>query len=43
MGWVPAGLAPPPVLEADQLWVVLSGILGIAGMLTYEKKQGVAR
>ena len=43
MGWVPAGLAPPPVLEADQLWVVLSGILGIAGMRTYEKKQGVAR
>ena len=43
MGWVPAGLAPPSVLEADQLWAVLSEILGIAGMRTDEKRQGVAR
>lgn len=42
-GWVPAELKPPPLLEADQLWVILSGILGIAGMRTYEKRQGVAR
>lgn len=42
-GWVPAELKPPPLLDADQLWVILSGILGIAGMRTYEKRQGVAR
>jgi hypothetical protein len=41
-GWVPAGLEPPPVLDADQLWVILSGILGIAGMRSYEKSKGVA-
>jgi len=42
-GHLPADLAPPPVLEADALWVILSGILGIAGMRSYEKSKGVAR
>ena len=42
MGWVPTGMDPPPVLEADQLWVILSGILGIAGMRSFEKTKGVA-
>jgi Holin of 3TMs, for gene-transfer release len=41
-GWVPVGMDPPPVLEADQLWVILSGILGIAGMRSFEKTKGVA-
>ena len=40
--WIPAGLEPPPVLDADQLWVILSGILGIAGMRSFEKTKGVA-
>jgi len=40
--WVPTGLEPPPVLDADQLWVILSGILGIAGMRSFEKTKGVA-
>ena len=42
MSWVPVGMDPPPVLEADQLWVILSGILGIAGMRSFEKTKGVA-
>ena len=42
-GWIPAELKAPPVLEADQLWVILSGILGIAGMRSFEKTKGVAR
>ena len=42
IGWIPAGLTPPPVLDADQLWVILSGILGIAEMRSYEKSKGVA-
>ena len=42
-GWIPKELTPPPVLEADQLWVILSGILGIAGMRSFEKTKGVAR
>jgi len=42
INWVPADMDPPPVLEADQLWVILSGILGIAGMRSFEKTKGVA-
>jgi hypothetical protein len=41
-GWIPKELVPPPVLDADQLWVILSGILGIAGMRSFEKSKGVA-
>ena len=41
-GWVPDGLEPPPVLDAEQLWVILTGILGIAGMRSVEKTKGVA-
>lgn len=40
--WIPKELNPPPVLDADQLWVILSGILGIAGMRSFEKTKGVA-
>lgn len=42
IGWIPRELQPPPVLDADQLWVILSGILGIAGMRSFEKTKGVA-
>lgn len=42
IGWIPKELTPPPVLDADQLWVILSGILGIAGMRSFEKTKGVA-
>jgi len=42
-GWIPKELAPPPVLDADKLWVILSGILGIAGLRSAEKFKGVAR
>lgn len=41
-GWIPKELNPPPVLKADELWVILSGILGIAGMRSFEKTKGVA-
>jgi hypothetical protein len=41
--WVPAGLPPPPMLDTDALWVVLSGMLGIAGLRSVEKVKGVAR
>lgn len=42
-GWVPASLSPPPVLDADALWVILTGMLGIAGLRSWEKGKGVAR
>ncbi len=41
-GWVPNELKPPPMLDTDALWVILSGMLGIAGMRTAEKVKGVA-
>ena len=42
-GVVPADLRPPPMLDTDALWVVLSGMLGIAGLRTAEKIKQVAR
>ena len=39
-GWVPATLQPPPVLPAEQLWVILSGMLGIAGLRSFDKLKG---
>ena len=38
--WVPATLQPPPVLPAEQLWVILSGMLGIAGLRSFDKLKG---
>jgi hypothetical protein len=40
---VPAEVKPPPMLDTDALWVILSGMLGIAGMRSFEKSRGVAR
>ena len=42
-GWVPEDLKPPPMLDTEALWVILSGMLGIAGMRSVEKVKGVAR
>lgn len=42
-GVIPAGLQPPPMLDTDALWVVLSGMLGVAGLRSVEKVKGVAR
>lgn len=33
-------VAPPPVLEAEVLWVLVSGMLGIAGMRSFDKLKG---
>ncbi len=42
-GLVPGNLQPPPMLDTDALWVVLSGMLGIAGLRSVEKVKGAAR
>ena len=42
-GVVPDNLQPPPMLNTDALWVVLSGMLGIAGLRSVEKVKGVSR
>lgn len=36
-GWVPSTMSAPPMLEAESLWVILSGMLGIASLRTVEK------
>jgi hypothetical protein len=33
----------PPDIDTEFLWIVVSGLLGIGGLRTYEKKSGVAR
>jgi hypothetical protein len=40
---VPQDVKPPPMLDTEALWVILSGMLGIAGMRSFEKTRGVAR
>ena len=42
-GWVSLDLRPPPMLDTDALWVILSGMLGIAGARTFEKVRGVSK
>lgn len=42
-GWVPADMQPPPMLDTDALWVILSGMLGIATMRSVEKVKGVSK
>jgi Holin of 3TMs, for gene-transfer release len=39
-GWVPTNLAPPPVLDSEALWVLLTGMLGIAGLRSFDKFKG---
>ena len=33
----------PPDIDTEFLWVVVSGLLGIGGLRTFEKRAGVAR
>jgi len=42
-GWISETMLPPPMLNADALWVILTGMLGIAGLRSVEKVKGVAR
>jgi hypothetical protein len=37
------GWPEPPDVNSDLLWVVVTGLLGIGGMRTYEKKHGVTK
>jgi hypothetical protein len=42
--WLAAvkGWPMPPAMDTELLWVVLTGMLGIGGLRTYEKKSGIA-
>ena len=37
------GLPTPPTLNLDLLWAVVTGLLGIGGLRTFEKTKGVAK
>lgn len=37
------GWPQPPILNMDLLWVVITGMLGIGGLRTFEKSKGVAK
>jgi hypothetical protein len=37
------GWPTPPALNLDLLWVVITGMLGIGGLRTFEKSKGVTR
>lgn len=37
------GFPVPPTLNVDLLWVVITGMLGIGGMRTWEKNKGVSK
>lgn len=37
------GWPQPPVLNMDLMWAVITGLLGIGGMRTFEKSKGVAK
>ena len=37
------GWTAPPDINIDLLWVVVTGMLGIGGLRTWEKKQGLAK
>lgn len=37
------GWPAPPDINIDLLWVVITGMLGIGGMRTFEKKLGIAK
>jgi len=41
-GWVDQSLSPPPILATDALWIILTGILGIGTMRSFDKKTGTA-
>jgi hypothetical protein len=45
LAWYAAykGIPLPPELNMDLLWVVITGMLGIGGLRTFEKHKGVSK
>jgi hypothetical protein len=37
IGYIPSHLPPPPLLDTDALIVLLSAVLGVAGLRTFDK------
>ena len=45
LAWLAAvkGWPTPPTLNMDLLWAVITGLLGIGGLRTFEKSKGVSK
>lgn len=41
-GYISVDTKPPPVLDADVLFALITGMLGIAGMRSFDKAKGTA-
>jgi hypothetical protein len=41
-GWISPDLPAPPILATDALWIILTGILGIGGLRSFDKAKGTA-
>jgi hypothetical protein len=39
---IPQGVGPPPVLDGNELYSIVLGMLGIGAMRSYDKKNGTA-
>lgn len=37
MGWIPGELEPPPVFDSGPLFAIVTGMLGIGGMRSFDK------
>lgn len=42
-GYIDIATNPPPVLDADVLFALISGMLGIAGLRSFDKMKGTAK
>ena len=40
---IPKGIVPPPVMDSGALWTIITGMLGIAGMRSYDKGKGTSK
>ncbi|WP_346839812.1 holin family protein [Microbulbifer sp. SAOS-129_SWC] len=40
LGWVPVGMETPPVLETGALFSMITAMLGVGAMRSFDKKQG---
>lgn len=43
LGYIPAEVNPPPFIESGLLGTIVTGMLGIGGMRTYEKQNGTSK
>ncbi|HHZ70647.1 MAG TPA: hypothetical protein EYN54_10335 [Methylococcaceae bacterium] len=40
LGWIPKEFNPPPLIESAALGAIVTGLLGVGSMRSYDKRQG---